>query len=212
MCLTLVDKLNIFFLTHCNMYYVFLLFSHFISLLLSFLFRHFILPYRKSVFCLSLCFPPIHHIFSVSPSSLYMTHLPGSGGTGLCRLSVSFHLSSHCFPLTFTPLSSWKIGSAALSSHRLTYYTAAPLLLLPPLCLSLWGGLLRIRSVLTSPFPVLAVWLPLLHCRLKTPAIMRSSVFSPYRLSSCLLHEWVCTGFCSEVYSIHLFPLYPLSH
>lgn len=148
---------------------LFLYFSHFYAGILYF-------PTENEfsfflVFLLSLCFPPIHHIFSVSLSSLYMTHRPGSGGTGLCRLSISFHLSSHCFPLTFASLSSWKIGSAALSSHRLAYYTAAPLPLLPPLCLSLRGSLLRIRSVLTSPVPVLAVWLPLLHCRLKTPAI-----------------------------------------
>ena len=41
-------------------------------------------------------------VFS-GPPSLYMTHLPGSGGSGLCRLSFSFHLSSH---RSFTPLSS----------------------------------------------------------------------------------------------------------
>ena len=91
-----------------------------------------------------------------------------------CHFLFTYRLTA---PSLLFPLSPWKIRSAALSSQCLTYYTAtAPLLLLLlllllPLCLSLRGSLLRIHSVLTSPVPVLAVWLPLLRCRLKTPAI-----------------------------------------
>lgn len=96
-------------------------------------------------------------------SCFNMTHLSGSGGRGLWRLSSSLQfilstllLSSLLVLFFFSTL------GPLHSSHHLTHYTTVCLLL----CLSHHRGLPRIHSVLTSPICVslsaspfcIAVW------------------------------------------------------